>query len=378
MILLLLIVVELMSFGIIPNPIPSEPYQNPQVSARPEIPGTRSKGEYPSAKSENQVVNPSIRPNPTVPAPTCGLLHVFVLNVSQADAIVIFTPKNKTILIDTGSGSYKDSADHLISFLKARGITRVDSLILTHNHEDHIGGVEMVVGALGAGGIGTIYRTQGCDNLSSKSERYIGSFSKLHGSETVSAGREPSIRDISIDDCLRVTRLMNAGCIGDGENDNSIVTRIGYGKTTFLFTGDCSTACEKALMQSGENLSADFLKIAHHGSASSSSGAFLDAVDARFYAISSDRNKSVSLGYFHPRQTVLGAIYTRDTEGPASTGTGLWRTDLEGDIEAISDGRAVSVSSSGPVADECKLFSGYSSSHATSYGPIPALAGRCG
>lgn len=303
----------------------------------------------------------------------CGLLRIYVINVSQADSILIITPQNKTILIDAGSGVKPNSSTNAISFLRSMNITRIDYLIASHYHEDHIGGMESIFSNFG---VGKVYDNGNCGNYSSRSQRDFQLYASRH--EFVHITQNTPLQ---MDSCLAESRLIapysppgrcfNSNRDSSNENENSILLRIVYGNTSFLFTGDCEENCERELLQKGENIRADFLKVGHHGSATSSSPGFLSAVDAEYYAISTDKNRSVTDGYFHPRQIPLENIYVRGAGEGA-----LFRTDLNGNIEIISDGSHIQIHSaaSAPI---CQLFSGYSSADVSSYAPIPALSSRC-
>ena len=303
----------------------------------------------------------------------CGLLRIYIINVSQADSILIITPSNKTILIDAGSKMKPNSASNAISFLNSMSITRIDHLIASHYHEDHIGGMESVFSNFE---IGKVYDNGNCGNYSSGVQMdfqlYASRYEFIHlASDT----------NLQIDSCLSESKLIapysspgrcfSAKNDASNENDNSILLRIVYGNTSFLFTGDCEENCEEELIQKGESIRADFLKVGHHGSATSSSPEFLSAVSASFYAISADKNRSATDGYFHPRQTPLSNIYSL-----GANSNSLFRTDLNGNIMVISDGNSIRITpdASAPL---CALFSGYSSSNASSYAPIPALSSQC-
>jgi competence protein ComEC len=252
-------------------------------------------------------------------------------------------------------------------------ISRIDRLIASHYHEDHIGGMESVFSNFE---IGKVYDNGNCGNYSSGAQRdfqlYASRYDFIH---------IPQDTNLQIDSCLAESRLIapyappgkcfSAGSDSSNENDNSLLLRIVYGNTSFLFTGDCEARCEEELMQKGENIRADFLKVGHHGSATSSSPEFLSAVSASFYAISADRNRSAEDGYFLPRQIPLENIYATGA-APDS----LFRTDLNGNIEVISDGSSIHMSSDAS-APQCKLFSGYASSDASSYGVISSLSAQC-
>ena len=116
----------------------------------------------------------------------------------------------------------------------------------------------------------------------------------------------------------------------DSINDTSIVLKVQYGETSFLFTGDAEESAEQAIMTSGQDLSATVLKVGHHGSSTSSTAKFLDAVDPDYAVISVGKNNS----YGHPAEETLQKLADRSIQ--------VYRTDQMGDILCTSDGQTVS------------------------------------
>ncbi len=283
----------------------------------------------------------------------CSPLEIFILNVSQADSIIIIS-NEKTILIDSGSKIRKNSSEKTIYFLKSKNITKIDYVIATHNHEDHIGGMADVFLEFG---IGKIMDNGNCANYSTKTIQNYNSFKKALNYAKIVKNTQ-----IKIDECTTAYFFApySNHCFSD-ENQNSIVIKIVHGANSFLFTGDCSFECENELINSNINLSSDFLKIGHHGSEDSSSMEFLRKVNAKIYAISVDFSKSADLGYFLPRKNPLERIYLFNGS--------FYRTDLNGDIYLFSDGKNISVYSE-KYSSQCDLFSGYASSEKESYGQI--------
>jgi len=356
--------------------------------------GARSKDPLQSNQSGGQQTGqPSATPDPddilrqngSIPIPpsasdpknaSCGPLQVHILNVSQADAILIITPGNKTIMIDSGSHMKKNSSSYMLAYLKQSGIKRIDYLIATHYHEDHIGGMDDLFKSFD---IGAVYDNGNCGNYSSAVQLSFEGYALSRNFTHVKTDM-----DLPADPCLDAARLIVAydrpqGCWpsskeSSNENDNSILLRLAYRNASFLFAGDCEADCEAELVRQGTYLGSDFLKVGHHGSATSSTKPFLDAVGAAYYAISVDRIRSISDGYFHPRKESLSNIY--EAGGFGSGLSKIFRTDLQGDISLVSDGDAIAIRT-GTDATNCQLFSGYSSSDKSSYGPIPALAGSC-
>jgi len=304
------------------------------------------------------------------PKEGCGNLTIYVLNVSQADSILIITPKNKTLLIDSGSAINKESALRVVDFLKSKNIDRIDALIATHYHEDHIGGVPMIFSNFE---VSSVYENGNCGNYTSEAQRKFQQYVLLTKDIVVKNDLK-----IDMDDCVAIRIIapyaMRGGCWAankdsNEENENSLVVHLRYSNVSFLSGGDCEEKCEQ-ILQKRSDIAADILKLNHHGSSTSSNPYFLDVVKARYFIMSVDKEKSVALGYYHPRKDVLANIYQR------SSGNNFFRTDLNGNVEIISDGRNIEVRPEA-VADRCNLFSGYGGPSTNSYGPIDELIPYC-
>jgi competence protein ComEC len=293
---------------------------------------------------------------------SCGNLEIHVLNVSQADAFLIKTPGNKTILVDSASAMKKNSATKLIQDLNDLGVYRIDYIIATHFHEDHIGGMKSILPLFD---VGSVYTSGNCGNSTTKTTEKFLNYSKTLDFKTVNADL-----DLPSDGCYNEAKLIVAydrqeGCFKN-ENDNSILLRLVYGNTSFLFTGDCEEDCEEELIKQGTKLKSDFLKVSHHGSSTSSTDEFLHVVNPAYAVISTDMNRSAKDRYFHPRKITMEKLH----------GMNVYRTDLNGDIKVISDGSNITIHPESQ-ADGCEIFKGYVSSNESSYSIIPKLVGEC-
>ena len=241
---------------------------------------------------------------------------IHFIDVGQADATLIIC-KDKTMLIDGGNA---EDSDLIYSYLKKQNITHLDYVVCTHAHEDHVGGLS---GALTAATASHVLSP-----VTSYDSRAFESFvTKAHERgcelEIPKAGDQFSLGDAKVYVLGPVKQY-------DDTNDTSIVLRIVYGSTSFLFTGDMESGAEKDLIESGAMLRSTVLKVGHHGSTTSTSYQFLKAVAPQYGIISVGQNNQ----YQHPNEDVLSRLRDADVT--------LYRTDMQGDIICTSNGKTVS------------------------------------
>lgn len=243
-----------------------------------------------------------------------GKLEVYFVDVGQADAALVLCD-GQSMLID--GGNVGDSSK-MYSFLKQHGITQLDYVIGTHAHEDHIGGL---AGALNSAGAKIVY----CPVTSYDSEAFQN-FRKAVEKQGIS---------ITVPETGDTFALGGAVCrilavnTGSDTNNTSIVLRITYGDTSFLFTGDAERETEQAILDGGGEIQSTVLKVAHHGSETSTGYLWLREVMPQYAVISVGKDNS----YGHPTDEVLSRL--KDAE------VTTFRTDLQGDISCVSDGKTV-------------------------------------
>jgi competence protein ComEC len=267
-----------------------------------------------------------------------GSLAATVLDVGQGDSSLIDFPDGSLWLVDGGGfvGSPVDPGRTVIlPELRARRRSRIDVMILSHPHPDHFTGLESVISAVEVGefwdtgqgmahGAGPIYARI----LARLRERGVPvrTPSELCG--------ERRIRGVQVQ--------VLSPCPGFrqelGANDNSFVIRLALGKHAFLFTGDAEHEAEEALLAGGAPLRADFLKVGHHGSRTSSSPAFLDAVGPSVATMGTGvRNR-----FGHPHQTTLEKLSSRNIAALRSDRHGAVRLQTDGAtlaVVTVADGR---------------------------------------
>lgn len=245
-----------------------------------------------------------------------GQLKVHYINVGQGDSILV-QQGSQNMLIDTGTNA---STSSLMGYLQSQNIKKIDYLILTHPHEDHIGGADVVIQSLD---IGTIYMPKittttktfkdVVNAMNSKGLKVttplVGSTFKLGGANCTILGPINSNKD--------------------DLNTYSIVLKLQFGNNKFLFTGDAQTSNEQDMINKGLDLSADVLKVGHHGSHTSTSQAFLDKVNPKYAVISVGKGND----YGHPHQEVMQRLQAK--------GVQVYRTDENGNIIATSDGKNI-------------------------------------
>ena len=244
-----------------------------------------------------------------------GSLQVYFIDVGQADAALLICDGHY-MLIDGGNA---EDSDLVYSYLERHGAKNLDYMVSSHAHEDHIGGRS---GALNYAKVDTVLCP--VTEYSSKVFQNMVKYLEQQGkSLTVPApGDKFDLGSARVEILGPVQEY-------DDTNNTSIVLRIDYGETSFLFTGDMETGAEKDLLESGADVRATVLKAGHHGSDTSTGYQFLREVSPRYTVISvGEGNK-----YGHPSDEVLSRF--RDA------GTEVYRTDMQGHVIAESDGKTV-------------------------------------
>jgi len=255
-------------------------------------------------------------------------LEVTFLDVGQGDAIFIETPQRNQILIDGGPNSA------ILEKLNTRmpfWDRTIDLIILTHPESDHLTGLIEVLkrykveNILWTGIIKDTNEYQEWEKLVENEDAEI---------KIAQAGQRINLSTYETDKYIEVLYPFEslAGQEFKDSNNSSIVAKLVFGKNSFLFTGDTYKSVEKELIEKGININSDVLKVAHHGSKTSTSQDFVREVFPQIAVISAGRNNS----YGHPHQETLDTLAKYDIT--------IFRTDLQGDIEIISDGKNYGVS----------------------------------
>ena len=241
---------------------------------------------------------------------------IHFIDVGQADAAVILCD-GEVLMID--GGNVGDSSLIYSYLTRTLGLDHIDYMIGTHAHEDHIGGLAAALNACTVGRVYspvTAYDSEAFRDFKRYAENQVGSL-------TI-----PSVGD-SFNVGSAEVQFLSPAHQYDDTNDTSIVVRIVYGNTSFLFTGDAGWEPEHDMVESGYDLSATLLKVGHHGSNTSSSYVFLREIMPQYAVISVGEGNS----YGHPTEDTLSRL--RDA------GAIVYRTDLQGNIICYSDGNSL-------------------------------------
>ncbi|MGL5514113.1 MAG: ComEC/Rec2 family competence protein [Sporomusa sp.] len=264
-----------------------------------------------------------VQPGNTVPTEGAPLT-VKVLDVGQGDAILIRT-RQQVFLVDTGDVPARDK---LVSLLKAQGIGTIDKLIITHPHADHIGGAAAVFQNFA---VKQVYDS-GQKTTTNLYKQYLIQINKRKIPFTVVAAGTT----INVDNEVVLKVLAPAKpFIGGSEpdlNNNSIVTRLEFGKFSMLLTGDAERkAEEKMLKQGAGTLKSTLLKSGHHGSRTSSSVPFLQAVRPEAVLISVGADNE----YQHPHPNIIKRYNQNKIK--------VYRTDTDGTLTVTTDGNTYTI-----------------------------------
>lgn len=256
-------------------------------------------------------------------------LQLHFIDVDQGDCTLIITPEGESMLIDSGKDR---QSEKVVSYISELGIRTLDYMVISHFHDDHYGSCDEVAEEIGVNTV--IVNEAAPDNNTEKA--LMETFEK-QGCDviTVSAGYSLTMGELEIN-ILSPFELTDKG----GNND-SLVMKMTYRETTFLFTGDAEAKEESIILDTytAETISADLIKVGHHGSNTSSSEEFLDAVDPSVALISVGEGNS----YGHPHKSTIDNYNERDIQ--------IYRTDELGDIVIFCDGSSLMLykESKGPI-----------------------------
>ena len=285
-----------------------------------------------------------------------GRLEVTVLDVGQGDSIFVAFPDGKTMLVDAGGlpgANYLrgmrpglDVGEDVVSpFLWSRGLKRIDAMVMTHAHEDHLGGMLAVLRNFRVGElwVGRDEDAPAYRNVLAEAQAEgVPVVHRLRGEHFDWAGVRVSVLWPDSSDPARA------------RNDDSLVLRLEDGQNSFLLTGDIERAVERSILANSDELGANFLKIPHHGGKTSSTPEFLEAVHPTIAAISVGEANP----FGHPSPDTIERI--------RAEGTRLLRTDRDGAITAITDGHTMNIHSFLACTSPCSELSSSAASSAES------------
>lgn len=243
-------------------------------------------------------------------------LAVHYIDVGQGDCILLQSGDD-FVLIDAGESEYSTT---VCNYLENCSVESLDYVICTHPHSDHCGSLAQVI------------KTFPCDNfITTETDQQTNTWlSVLYAVDE----RDVNYIDAKVSDTYSFGdasfEIMGPYSNNyDNYNNYSVIVKVTYGDTSFLFTGDAEKLAEREMVQNGADLKADVLKVSHHGSYTSSCDEFLDAVDPQYAVITCGENND----YGHPHKETIQKLSERYIT--------TYRTDELGSIVAVSDGKNI-------------------------------------
>lgn len=231
-------------------------------------------------------------------------LHVYYIDVGQADSILVMNEK-QSLLIDAGNN---EDGDMVVNFIKDKGITKLDYIIGTHPHEDHIGGMDDVINNID---VDKIYLPAIQTNTKTYQDVLQAIKDKNKKINSLKKGDKFNVGEAEFE--VMTDSILDKNNL----NLSSNIIRMVFNGTSFLFTGDAETENEKSITWE----QTDILKVGHHGSTTSTSQKFLNQIKPKYAIISVGKNND----YGHPKEKILERLKNERAE--------IYRTDECGTIE---------------------------------------------
>lgn len=244
---------------------------------------------------------------------------VHYIDVGQGDSILI-SVNNKNLLIDAGPGSGEDK---VVNYLNENNIKKLDYIIATHPHEDHIGGMDKVIENFE---VGEFYSPKVATNTKTF-KNMIGELNKKH--LKINILTEGMGEEFNLGEGTEVEIYTPMNNSYDDLNNYSPIMKVSYENTSFLFTGDAEAKAELEAISNSANLKADVLKVGHHGSSSSTTDEFLKRVDPQVGVISVGADNK----YNHPTKKTINKLNDKNIK--------IYRTDIDGTVTIKSNGESI-------------------------------------
>jgi beta-lactamase superfamily II metal-dependent hydrolase len=251
------------------------------------------------------------------------VLKVHFMDVGQGDAVFIELPDGRNMLVDAGT---RDSKSTVMDYLRGRGVKKIDFMVGTHPHEDHIGSLDDVIKSFE---IGQVIMPEVTTNT-----RVFYNLLQTIKDRGLAIKKARAGVSIFEEGDLSATLLAPQKNEYESLNNFSAVILLKYQDIAFLLTGDAEAESEKEILSAGHNVQAQILKISHHGSNSSTTLKFLQAVNPVYAVISVGAGND----YNHPHPVILDRL--------AKSGIITLRTDQQGTIVFETDGKVVNYSTS--------------------------------
>lgn len=241
-------------------------------------------------------------------------LSIHIIDVGQGDCILIKTPENQNILVDGGD---EDSYKIIKTYLKLNKVKNLNMIIATHFDQDHIGSLDEIITNFSVNKVYT-------PNQIGDSTPYTNLINSCKN-KNINISHLKKGDSLKISDTIKLD-ILSPSYIQENSNSNSIVFNLKYFDMDFLFTGDCEETNEIEMIKSYNLEGIDFLKVAHHGSSSSSTANFIKEISPSIATISCGYKNQ----YGHPHKSTLDNLQ--------NFGAKTIRTDLNGDLVFYSDG----------------------------------------